>query len=151
MKDVDIYVVLKEEIKKRKEESAKLKSELRTIEERLSEIEEGSLAYKDGTYDKLLAKRNLIKNQLEYYTWRALSEEEFREWYMKENKKLWEELKSRGEELVCDLCSKKIEKPEEIRSLGGIDYHSACFRKYATQLLKDKSERTEFLLRSLKV
>ena len=150
----DIYVLPREEIKKRKEEKVKLESELRTIEEKLSKIEEGSLSYKNGTYDKLLARTNYLKSQLEYYTWRALSEEEFREWYMKENEWLWNQLKSRGEEPVCDMCSKKIERPEEIRSLGGIDYHPEHFKIYALNQLKHKDvidERAEFLLRSLKI
>ncbi len=147
----NVYVAHRGEIQRRRKECTKLKSELGEIEERISNIEPGSLFYKDGTYDELSYQANLLKTQISDYSWTVFTEKEFKDWYMEENKGLW---KTSNGEIICDLCRRKIENPEDIRSHGGINYHSGCFKKYTVKELQDKNTdgRTEeFLLRSLRL
>jgi hypothetical protein len=149
----NIYESMKEAIQKRKENFIKSKAELEEIEEKISGIETGSRSYLNGTYSNLASRRDYLKLKTESYKWTRLGEEEFNEWYMKENDYFWKIKEERKEEIVCDSCSKNIKRPEDIRSFGNVDYHPNCFEKYATETLENEIpvEDREFILRTLRI
>ena len=77
-----------------------------------------------------------------------MDRDEFRKWYMGENKGIW---KLSNGVVVCDLCTESIAKPEDIRAYGGASYHPYCFEVYADGMFHEgvQGEAREFLLRSL--
>jgi len=87
----------------------------------------------------------------EKYFWFNFSDEEFRKWYMGENKIDWE--RSKGK-IFCDTCNQRIKKYEDLRADGGRSYDPKCFKEKIEEELKNEHPnwiRKAFIERSLKL
>ncbi|MFW6047368.1 MAG: hypothetical protein ACOCP4_06265 [Candidatus Woesearchaeota archaeon] len=61
--------------------------------------------------------------------WQAtnqLSDEEFREWYIQDNRRWWDNYGQCHNDLPCSRCHSEIESPEQLGSWGGMMYHIPC-------------------------
>ena len=66
------------------------------------------------------------KGANEWQATNQLTDEEFRTWYIQDNRRWWEKYRRYHNGLPCSKCRSEIKSPEQLGSWGGTMYHISC-------------------------